>query len=169
MNLTFFQTHLFSCVHPATAEQRCLGRWGGLLELVSSPVPPLRAGCRPPLLSACLPVRLPACLSPLVPWRSPRSAPDEPWRAQKAALLQNMSRAGERGGGCGFGEKGNVQKHRPPRPSRRRTPRPPRDVKTGCQAAADRTSQSLEMCLPVWGEKKKVGVAFWLGDMLLKH
>lgn len=36
----------------------------------------------------------------------------------------------------------------------------PRDVKTGCQAAADRTSQSLEMCLPVSGREKKSGGGF---------
>lgn len=61
----------------------------------------------------------PACLSSLVLCCP---VPDEPWRVQKAALLQNMSRAGEKGGGCGFGEKGSVQKHWPLRPSLRRTP-----------------------------------------------
>lgn len=72
MNLTFFQTHLFSCVHPAPAEQRCLGRWGGLLELVSSPVPPLQSG-----MSSTAALGLPACLSACLPV-SPRSSRGAP-------------------------------------------------------------------------------------------
>lgn len=167
MNLTFFQTHLFSCVHPATAEQRCLGRWGGLLELVSSPVPPLRAGCRPPLLSACLPVRLPACLSPLVPWRSPARllmSPDGCKKQRCSRTCRELVRgevgvdSAKRATSKSIGLHVLLAAETPPHATLKQVVRPPPTEQA-----------NLLKCFCLFEGKKKVGVAFLLGDMLLKH
>lgn len=73
---------------------------------------------------------------------------------QKAALLQNMSRAGERGGGCGFSEKGNVQKHRPPRPSRCLTAPTHATLKQVVRLPPTERANLLK-CVCLFEEKKK--------------
>lgn len=69
-----------------------------------------------------------------------------------------MSRAGERGGGCGFGEKGSVQKHRPPRPSHRRTPNA--TIKQVVRPPPTEQDDLLQ-CVCLFDEGKKAGLAFF--------
>lgn len=85
----------------------------------------------------------------------------------KAALLQNMSRAGEEEVGVDSGKRAtskNIALHVLLLPHAVTSQSCCWNVKTGCQAATNRKSKSSLKCICLFLKR-----CFWLGDMLLKH